>query len=328
MRTVHPETLKILRKKMGLSQEGLAEASKVSKKTIARIETRKGGKTRASTVDELAKALRVKPEKLGKEPDHEAMHNEELRIKYGWGVVNIRLDGETLIAYDLVAAQYGVHMLNVINAAPLLFTLLAEMSLAERRRRSQEVKLALEDFSPALVEFYSNTDKYLEDYITEYEDSTSFDVVMPALLDDLQRSGLNRRFDLFSYGMDGMFENYIEGNPFENFLKRLAKEVGSNNDALNPEEIEFDLNTYHSSTSLFATFRKNLTGRSRRADFALSRGYVRIHQIPKDLLGDDAEPERVKWLEAKVPDGDWDEYEKVKTVIDTLRSRMKGDGNV
>ena len=64
---INPETLKKLRNKNGLSQQTLADASGVSKKTIARIEGGKG-EPRGDTVKLLAKALRVEPEVLAQEP--------------------------------------------------------------------------------------------------------------------------------------------------------------------------------------------------------------------------------------------------------------------
>ena len=105
---INSETLKKLRNKNGLSQQTLADASGVSKKTIARIESGKEkGEPRGDTVKLLAKALRVKPEVLAEEPESEAVREQELQ-KYGMRPVKLILDGETILAYGLVADRYGV----------------------------------------------------------------------------------------------------------------------------------------------------------------------------------------------------------------------------
>ena len=52
-----------------------------------------------------------------------------------------------LISYDLVKENYGVGMQKIINVAPMLFTLLAEMSLNERRRRAEEAEEAIDAFN-------------------------------------------------------------------------------------------------------------------------------------------------------------------------------------
>ena len=309
---VHKDTLRNLRMKMGFSQEALANESRVSKKTIARIEGGKGGETRGSTVQELARALRIKPEVLAEAPESETVREQELQ-KHGLRPVKLVLDGETILAFGLVAEQYGVETRQIMKAAPMLFTLLAEMSLADRCHRAKAAKTALEAFEPTMVEFYTNTDEHLEAHISEYADVTSFDIGMTDFLNNLD-SNYDRR-GLFSKNRrwDGMFEDYFERNPFSDFLKQLAKDLGRDNDAINPKEVFFDPDGFLNCASLFEKYRKSLTGGSARADYALSHGYTRIRQIPKELRGEDEDvtSRRVKWLEAKAPDEDWDEYENL-----------------
>ncbi len=301
---INPETLKKLRKKNGFSQQTLADASGVSKKTIARIEGGKGKvEPRGDTVKLIAKALRVKPEVLAQEPESEAVREQELQ-KYGLRPIKLVLDGETILAYGLVAEQYGVETTQILKAAPMLFTILAEMCLAERRRHAKDAKAALEAFEPRMVDFYTNTDDYLEAEITDY-DCSSFDIGMVVLLSGLD-SSYGRR-NLFRKYWGEMFEESVEGNPFSDFLKRLAGELGKENDAIDPEEIHFDPETVFDHVPLFESYRKSLSGGSARADYALSHGDIRISQIPKELRGEDKDvtSRRVKWLEEKVTDEDW-----------------------
>ena len=288
-----PETLKQRRKKRRLSQQRLAEEAGIDQKTVARIEVGKGGETRRDTVERIAKALRVRPEVLGEAPDAEEVRDEESRRLFGMGVFNrrLRLDGETLIAYDLVREHYGVGMQKIINVAPMLFTLLAEMSLAERRRRLKEAEEAIDAFNRVSPEHIQGR----------------------AWEGGYEKASIAER-DLFARSIDWMEVNefYYEEdrNPFSDFLKQLAKELSPESDAIDPEEIHFDPDALFNHVPLFESYRENITGNSGRAFYALSRGYVRIGQIPKELLGEDENvaSERMKWLEAKVPDEEWDEY--------------------
>ena len=284
---INPSCLKTLRKKARISQQMLAVASGVTKRTIARIESGGGGETRGSTVNLLAKALRVKPEVLSQEPESEAVRGADLR-ELGLRQVKLPLVGGTIISYDLVETRYGVRMLDIINAAPLLFTLLAEMSLAERRRRLEEAKMAMEAFPEHLIPRGRSA------------------------LDEEEASIAKK--DIFGRSIPdwGINESYYEEdrNPFSDFLIQLAKELDPNNDVIDPEKIHFDPEGFYSAP-LFEKFLAVLTDGSSRAHFALARGYVRIGQIPEELWGEDKDvtSERKKWLESKVPDGDWVEYE-------------------
>ena len=287
---VHKDTLRNLRMKMGFSQEALANESRVSKKTIARIEGGKGGETRGSTVQELARALRIKPEVLAEAPESETVREQELQ-KHGLRPVKLVLDGETILAFGLVAEQYGVETRQIIKTAPLLFTLLAEMSLAARRRRLEDMEAAFEHFPKHLIP--------------------------RSWLDlDAERASIGQR-DIFTRHIHEHELNksyYYEEfrNPFNDFLIEQAKSL-PDNDAIDPEEIE-NLGNFDDlpSFSIFESYRKSLTGDSARAAHALSNGYVRISQIPKELRSEDEDvtSERVKWLESKVPDEDWAEYEQ------------------
>ncbi len=290
---INPETLKKLRKSKGFSQQTLADESGVTKKTIARIEGGKGGETRGSTMRDLAKTLRVNLEVLTQEPDSEAVHDEEVRKKYGWGVLKLRLrfDGHDIIAYDLIQDRYGVGMYDLIKVAPLLFTILSERSLAERRRRLEQAEAALENFPEHLIP-------------------------RSWLALDAERASIAER-DIFVRSIDEheVNDSYYgdNRNPFNDFLIEQAKSLEPDNDAIDADDIH-NLGNFDDlpSFNLFESYRKKITGGSRRADYALSRGYVRISEIPEELRGEDESvtAERVKRLESKVKDEEWIEYEE------------------
>ncbi|MCY4381711.1 MAG: helix-turn-helix transcriptional regulator [Nitrospinae bacterium] len=315
-----PETLKHWRKKRGFSQQKLAEEAGIDQKTVARIEIGKGGETRSDTAKRITDALRVKPETLAEAPDADARRDEEVRKKFGAGVFNrkLRLDGDDVIAYDLVQDRYGVGMYDLIKIAPLTFSLLAEKSLAERRCRLKAMEESKNDFSEHI--------RWMPDYETvlstergslESRDLFGRHIALPSLGHDMQSWG-----SVESY----FFED--ARSPFLDFLIKQAESLGPDNEAIDPEEIENfgnfdDLPRFN----LFEKYRKSLTGGSARADYALTRGKVRIGQIPKELRGEDEDvtSERVKWLESKVPDENWAEYEaeqiRIKKLLDEVSSK-------
>ena len=297
---INSETFKKLRNKNGLSQQTLADASGVAKKTIARIESGQGGETRGSTVRELARALHIKEDDiqiLAQDPNSHEVQKAELR-QSGARRTPVFLDAEAVLAYDLACERYGVEWRLILEGAPVFFTLLAEMSLAERRRRVEDMKAIIPDH------LYSNRQ---EDDIAGEENSIA-------------------KRDLFAGLIIG---SGVWPNPFCNFLSQKAKDLDPDDDVLAHEDLRWafdELGFIDSSSDIFKTCRKNLTGGSTRADYALSHGYTRIRQIPKELRGEDEDvtSERVKWLEDKVPDEEWEKYERWLERFNN-ESPIKGD---
>ena len=320
---IKPETLKKLRNTKGYSQQALADEAGVDKKTIVRIEGGKGGETRGETAKMIARALGINDfHVLAEDPESETVHSEEFRILGARRVKKeVLLFDETVLAYDLVKEHYGVDMHKLINAAPVLFTLLAEMSLADRRHRLKEMQMAWGAFEEARP-----------DHILHLYPSSAY----------CEQNSIDKR-DIFGREVlnkgELVPELYHEGqNPFSDFLIRQTKELGAQNDAINRGDMM--LGSMHPETDgwlwhipLFRTFRERLTGERRttggdyrsRADYALSRGYVRISEIPEHLRGENEEEdehvvsERVKWLEEQVPDEDWAKNKRLEDGIKEMR---------
>ena len=294
-----PETLRKLRTEKGLSQQGLADRAGIDKKTVARIEGGRGGETRGATVMDIAKVLGVTPQVLAEGLESEAMRDEDLR-KHGYRKANLHFRDETILAYDLVRDRYGVDMWEIIDAAPLLFTLLAEMSLADRRRRLEEMAVAWAAYEPTVPEHlrYDAGGRDSEGFMAEEDSIEKRDLFARRIVEE-DELGLRAN------------ESYYEDdrNPFSDFLITLTKQLGHDNDAIDCEHM-YLLGGGLCGWRLFQTYQKRLTGGSSRADYALSRGYVRLAQIPRHLRGEDEDDEhvaeeRAKWLEAHIPDDDW-----------------------
>ena len=235
-------------------------------------------------------------------------------------VVKLPIDGETLTSYDLVENRYGVGMSGLIYAAPMLFTLLAEMSLNKRRRSLKKMKKKWETY-------VQDTPEYMVPHHMRHEDCWND-----------EKDSIDKR-DIFgrNIGADDKWqiadESYFDASrsPFNDFLIEQAKKLGPDNDAICHEKIHFypyggslelegELDVSH-EVSLFEEFRERITGGSARANYALSRGYTRLREIPHRLQppnpfldeGEENEnvvSERVKWLEDKVPDEEWEKWER------------------
>ena len=134
---INPETLDLLMKMAGMTQKALADRSGVAAKTIRRILKNEGGSHTATTVSRLARALDTSAEALAAPPDDaQRREADESMKKAGYHRVSVYLDGRTALNFALVEKRYGMPAQAQIEAAPLFATLLAEMSLAERRKRA------------------------------------------------------------------------------------------------------------------------------------------------------------------------------------------------
>ena len=325
-----PETLRRLRKESGLSQQGLADRARVDKKTVARIEGGKGGEARQGTALDIARALGVEPRVLAAQPASEAMEDRELQ-RHGYVGAKVHFRGGTVLAYDLVRDRYGVDMWEVIDAAPFLFALLAEMSLADRRRRLEEMVAAWETYQTTVPEHigFAAVGDCNEGMLAEKDSIAERDLSGVHIL---------RENEPWSMYVDNNNREYYDQDrtPFSDFLIKLAKELGPDNDAIDYHGIMSALGDGGGMIGweLFPTYLKRLTGGSPRADYALSHGYVRLTQIPKHLRGEDdnqVSVERTEWLEAHVPDEDWAKRSRIldSTSLHLERSEPKeGDENV
>jgi transcriptional regulator with XRE-family HTH domain len=109
-----PETLKALRETRGLSQQRLAdrseeiEGAKVSKRTIARIESGeiRPDKVRAHTLESLAKALEVKPDDLCKQRSEVSDADWKER---GYTSLRVLIRDSVRSNYGRVVHHYGVN---------------------------------------------------------------------------------------------------------------------------------------------------------------------------------------------------------------------------
>lgn len=91
-------------------------------------------------MESLAKVLEVSPEDLGNPIDEDTDADWK---KAGYTPFKAVIKNDVRLQYALVKRHYGVGLNALIDAAPWMFTLLAELSLADLPRRT--VQRSMED---------------------------------------------------------------------------------------------------------------------------------------------------------------------------------------
>ncbi|WP_416897253.1 MAG: helix-turn-helix domain-containing protein [Minwuia sp.] len=200
--------LKSRRKERDLSREQLSEASRVSVRTIARLENERssGHLPRENTIRNLEKALDLDAGTLMGEK--EAPPPAQQKPPAGKVRIGANLPMQYRRAYDLVHREYGATQEELIFLAPLLFTLAAESSHVWRRKKAQAAAAALESFERNLADHLDFPIPFGEAYAElMYEES--------------QR-------DIWGYGTDPVDEEVygLRHAPLFHYLRDLAQRLG------------------------------------------------------------------------------------------------------
>ncbi len=138
---IHPKALKDARKRQSMTQEQLAKAAGCTKDTVSRWERGTSRRVRSHLRGPLCDALRVKWEKLTVPPERTSDRPED---EFGHTWIKMSVRKRVRAALQLVALRYNVRPLEVVELAPLLFLIIAELSLLERKRRLDELNAEIE----------------------------------------------------------------------------------------------------------------------------------------------------------------------------------------
>jgi len=326
--TINSQTLKVLRKQAKLSQQKLADISRVSKPTIARIE---GGKPFANTttIKRLATALGVKPEDLSDNPKKDMDSREKEPRVMGYTILKGLVQENTVISFHMVKQRYGFSVAQLVSLAPLFAALLAEGSLAWRKKKMEQAEHAIKDLEAADT------------------GHRGFGVAAGIAQDD----GGEEQISIDQGDIFGKVTYEYEfrrtddwTDPFSCYLQHLAKDIGSQFINVIPHdsygryadrEYFQDWTTdvhlgdhggleYH----LDAMELERLTGGDLWAKKALCRSHVTVADIPEELKGDEAEAERVAWLVKHVPQSEIDEDNAIYAqLFNKINPSDKEDGS-
>ncbi len=287
---IDPERLRTLREQRGLTRLKLAERSKISDRTIQRLEKepQKSKKTQEHTLNSLAQALGVKTGVLTSElplpESNKTPADNPDRVQIGAQVAP-----KTRLAYALIKRRYGVGVTEIINMAPLFFVLLAEGSLAWRREKLKEVEEAY-DHLMQIDGFWSGGSAYLQHGMDEGAggEGESID-----------------KADLFGEHLDDDFMgtpfDASKNNPFTHYLRKLAEELAASGVVdVDSGVLSLASNFKFPHYDICSDELDRIANGSSTARICLETGYARISEIPEELMAEDAGEEREKWLEDKL----------------------------
>ena len=307
MVAIHPEILKTLRKRAGLSQQALADTTqgrnKVGIATIKRIETVEGTyETRPRIAEGLAQALGVSVQDLSEEPRDVRAAERTLR-SWGYRRIKALLDSKTALAFDMVERLYGISPQQQIDMAPLFTALLAEGSLTWRREQLGVIDEAVEK-----LDTVGSSSGHLHfAYAAGTENGSR-----------VERKSIEKR-DLFGLyllenGWQLSFPGDEEVNPIAAYLRHFAQKVGAKEVAIEEEAVDGAFPNYWIAEDEIEA----ITGGSNLARHAMSRGHARIKDIPEDLLGEDRKDDRIAWMVSRIP-------EKERGDVEALRKKLNID---
>lgn len=312
-----PQRLRALRKGKRMSRRKLAERSKVSERQIARIESSET-RVRGTTLVRLAKALDENLETLvgdGRvDPKPSAAPSTQLGFK---------ASPQLRLAYDLVSHRYGPSRREIIELAPLLFTLLAEGSLAWRRQCLEEVREAMERLSDLGEKSQLYFAKYLP-HAEEGRDLEEDSIGKNDLLGDTMRDETQ-----YTSWLSVFTDDHYAVTPFADYLRKLGKDLKISGKVDFFPETSLHVAVGESDeiwgADPYQVCRDELneiTGGSESACSALAYGDVLLSNIPKELMTPDAKEKRVDWLEKEGAEGARQRKQRERELLEMLRRRF------
>lgn len=275
--------LRQLRRRRRWSQEKLAAEARISERSVQRYERGKQV-PEDRTLRALATALGVPPEKL--QGQAAAEPNEE-EIPLGKQAFSKRLQirNDCMNALALVAMTYSVTPAHIVEAAPLLFDMVARGSLRRRRERLDAVNEAIGTVESAAEDFPhlppSGFAKWYEALDVEEASITRGDIFARDVDDaPIHRSGS----DKYHYGTD---------NPLAIHLREMVETTGP--------EVEFRSWPPYDGPHYTVCKEKALEymGGDEDAAAAILSGHAPINLMTK-AIGSNAGPaDRATWAKAE-----------------------------
>ncbi len=281
---INPKTFEDLLFKRGLTQADVARRANLDPKTIGRI---KRGSTapNKNTAERIAKALGVTLEYLQSAPDSSSDAQTD-RSDHGYPIYRmvVDLDAQTLNNLETASWRYGLPKKSILQYAPILFSILAELSLTRRKNEVQAFTSTLQDqlsASPLPLQ--------------EFGEAAQMAVAEKA---GKELESINARSLAGQHPGQYWTDGWRDGqNAFLKFLEGVAEEAG--------QELQFHGCTLEDlcSYTLAPLELWEVTKHAECSDFylelaehALHEGDALLRDMPDELFAEDAAEERVVWL--------------------------------
>ena len=225
---INPQALKAIRKQRGMSQQQLADAVRniakgCTKDTVSRWERGKSLRVRSYLRKPLCDVLRVTWEKLTEPTDQPKGIAGDAKIK-------VSIGKSVRTSLQIVAERYDVRPRDVLELAPLLFLIVAERSLLERKRRLQKIYSALQEADEKLLKNCTHLGGIVaarsvsaDDQLQEEEKSLSKKDVF----------GRTIKYEYWEEGGKGPFVHFIHG-----LAKDLPRDAVTSIDSFDGDMIE------------------------------------------------------------------------------------------
>lgn len=286
---INPLKLRIERDLRDWTQQELAQRAGLSLRQIAALEQKRaddgGHPVRKGTLVKLANALNLHPSALS----HDSGAWTILRTQ----ALHIPVPAHVQLRYDLIKERYGVSMLDLIEAAPLLFMLAARSSLSWRREKLAEAVSHLDGLRASMGYVLTDAQTAMLASIEEGIAAEAQAIEKEKLFTPSELSSPSFESNRF---LDWVDATALDPDDIELIALRKVP--------LAPEGLRLPHNVCRKTLYDIAG-HPGEPGAS-RAIYALASGEVRLHDIPEDLREAAKRKERIAWLGEQV-DGPEDE---------------------
>lgn len=300
---IRPENLKRLRENAGYhSQSELSQASKVSLRTISRIETVEDYEPRKLTVERLAQALNCNEKELMEE-------HKEGAPQWFSSKQEIEITHNASIALELNTVRYGVSRQAQINLSALMFRIIAEMSLKQRRERAQQIREHIDAIRAYRSDAEGANSAFINS-IVHLDDALSDEI---EAIENNELKGMRRANDYIDFGV-----NPYASDEIAEFLSDTLKALQINDEAVLMWETS-DLDrmgpAYEFESSVLIDEYLN---NDREAVFSVKCGRTKLADIPASLRDPNLAFERAQWVKARLTAEDHRAYREHEELLDSI----------
>lgn len=288
MALINPIVAKRERQRLKLSLDELARKAGVNKATLHRIEGGRMKRNAEHVVTRLAKVFRIDEEALTAVRGGEDEADAETVFSYR-SQLNVRISHEARNALSLVAWRYGVKALDVIELAPLVFHLVAAETLRERAGRLALLRERRDQVSALSRDFPHLSERMTNDWSGEEIEQR----------EERSIAARDLRGDKIDEGEDYVEPRPLEyddgvSNPFVSQVRQRLAKVQA--DGTVPELFDYWSDGMTPRYEICREEALAFLGGDREAAEDVIQGRVGLHEIPKDLRGEAAAPQRAEFV--------------------------------
>jgi transcriptional regulator with XRE-family HTH domain len=286
---INVETFDALMRKSGMTLAELSRKSKVGTKTIGRV--RKSEDLRKSNVEKIAGVFGVDIATLINPPSAALIAGAEKKSGNMQRMV-IDLQPAALNRIWMTAHYYNVSVRALLEFAPLFFSIVAETSLNQRRKKIESLLASLE-------EMLKEAPIQHEDEIDEVKSGMS--ALYWAEIDSIEKRDLtggakgnySSNFNKFD---DESVENHYFFNTIENMATSASLDVEFFGSFM--EDLAYNIYEDGPARAIFpyVNWDDFDSERALELEAALNDGDILVRDIPIELMAKNKAEERVRWL--------------------------------